>query len=161
MLAAGVSLWISHVAVSCGSMYPDQVPAWWCLDLDSSMLWVEWPTLTWTAGMTPETDAFFKIQLSACCGTGFVESMLPLHRPVVVIGGSSDQNQETAGAFQEFPQVMHAFMWLFACWRFMKLTQFLVLGGGVSPLYQVLSKTQQSGSHPFSGREGIVMLHPC
>lgn len=25
--------------------------------------------------------------------------------PVVVIGGSSDQNQETAGAFQEFPQV--------------------------------------------------------
>ncbi|XP_070768181.1 2-hydroxyacyl-CoA lyase 1 isoform X2 [Enoplosus armatus] len=26
-------------------------------------------------------------------------------RPVVVIGGSSDQNQETAGAFQEFPQV--------------------------------------------------------
>uniref|UniRef100_A0A3Q3MJ39 2-hydroxyacyl-CoA lyase n=1 Tax=Mastacembelus armatus TaxID=205130 RepID=A0A3Q3MJ39_9TELE len=26
-------------------------------------------------------------------------------RPVVVIGGSSDRNQETAGAFQEFPQV--------------------------------------------------------
>ncbi|XP_071372201.1 2-hydroxyacyl-CoA lyase 1 isoform X2 [Centroberyx affinis] len=26
-------------------------------------------------------------------------------RPVVVIGGSSDQNQETTGAFQEFPQV--------------------------------------------------------
>lgn len=25
--------------------------------------------------------------------------------PVIVIGGSSDQNQETAGAFQEFPQV--------------------------------------------------------
>uniref|UniRef100_A0A667ZGC0 2-hydroxyacyl-CoA lyase n=1 Tax=Myripristis murdjan TaxID=586833 RepID=A0A667ZGC0_9TELE len=29
----------------------------------------------------------------------------PIHLPVVVIGGSSDQNQETAGAFQEFPQV--------------------------------------------------------
>ena len=28
-----------------------------------------------------------------------------VHRPVVVIGGSSDRNQETAGAFQEFPQV--------------------------------------------------------
>uniref|UniRef100_A0A8K9XI15 2-hydroxyacyl-CoA lyase n=1 Tax=Oncorhynchus mykiss TaxID=8022 RepID=A0A8K9XI15_ONCMY len=26
-------------------------------------------------------------------------------RPVIVIGGSSDQNQETTGAFQEFPQV--------------------------------------------------------
>uniref|UniRef100_A0A667ZTG9 2-hydroxyacyl-CoA lyase n=1 Tax=Myripristis murdjan TaxID=586833 RepID=A0A667ZTG9_9TELE len=26
---------------------------------------------------------------------------------LVVIGGSSDQNQETAGAFQEFPQVLH------------------------------------------------------
>uniref|UniRef100_A0A8C5CYE3 2-hydroxyacyl-CoA lyase n=1 Tax=Gadus morhua TaxID=8049 RepID=A0A8C5CYE3_GADMO len=26
-------------------------------------------------------------------------------RPLVVIGGSSDQNQETSGAFQEFPQV--------------------------------------------------------
>uniref|UniRef100_A0A3B4XQX9 Thiamine pyrophosphate enzyme N-terminal TPP-binding domain-containing protein n=1 Tax=Seriola lalandi dorsalis TaxID=1841481 RepID=A0A3B4XQX9_SERLL len=33
--------------------------------------------------------------------------------PVVVIGGSSDRNQETAGAFQEFPQVKHAFMWIF------------------------------------------------
>uniref|UniRef100_A0A8D3E4P6 2-hydroxyacyl-CoA lyase n=1 Tax=Scophthalmus maximus TaxID=52904 RepID=A0A8D3E4P6_SCOMX len=31
--------------------------------------------------------------------------MYPVHRPVVVIGGSSDRNQETAGAFQEFPQV--------------------------------------------------------
>uniref|UniRef100_A0AAR2JJS0 2-hydroxyacyl-CoA lyase n=1 Tax=Pygocentrus nattereri TaxID=42514 RepID=A0AAR2JJS0_PYGNA len=27
------------------------------------------------------------------------------YRPVIVIGGSSDQNQETTGAFQEFPQV--------------------------------------------------------
>lgn len=31
-----------------------------------------------------------------------------LCRPVVVIGGSSDRNQETAGAFQEFPQVVRA-----------------------------------------------------
>lgn len=30
-------------------------------------------------------------------------------RPVIVIGGSSDQNQETAGAFQEFPQVINIF----------------------------------------------------
>lgn len=29
-----------------------------------------------------------------------------LRRPVIVIGGSSDRNQETAGAFQEFPQVI-------------------------------------------------------
>lgn len=33
-------------------------------------------------------------------------------RPVIVIGGSSDQNQETAGAFQEFPQVIDIFMWI-------------------------------------------------
>lgn len=26
-------------------------------------------------------------------------------RPLIVIGGSSDRNQETMGAFQEFPQV--------------------------------------------------------
>uniref|UniRef100_A0A672ZEG0 2-hydroxyacyl-CoA lyase n=1 Tax=Sphaeramia orbicularis TaxID=375764 RepID=A0A672ZEG0_9TELE len=32
-------------------------------------------------------------------------SSYDLFRPVVVIGGSSDRNQETAGAFQEFPQV--------------------------------------------------------
>lgn len=38
----------------------------------------------------------------------------PLHRPVVVIGGSSDRNQETAGAFQEFPQVTHAFIHIFS-----------------------------------------------
>ena len=44
--AAGVSACILHVAVSCGYLYPDQVPAWWCLDLDSFMLWVEWPMLT-------------------------------------------------------------------------------------------------------------------
>ena len=31
---------------------------------------------------------------------------LIISRPVVVIGGSSDQNQETSGAFQEFPQVL-------------------------------------------------------
>lgn len=40
--------------------------------------------------------------------------MLALHRPVVVIGGSSDRNQETAGAFQEFPQVTRVSMWIFA-----------------------------------------------
>lgn len=34
-------------------------------------------------------------------------------RPVVVIGGSSDRNQETTGAFQEFPQVMHVALWIF------------------------------------------------
>uniref|UniRef100_A0A8D0G4R4 Thiamine pyrophosphate enzyme N-terminal TPP-binding domain-containing protein n=1 Tax=Sphenodon punctatus TaxID=8508 RepID=A0A8D0G4R4_SPHPU len=27
--------------------------------------------------------------------------------PLIVIGGSSDRNQETMGAFQEFPQVHH------------------------------------------------------
>ncbi|TMS11117.1 2-hydroxyacyl-CoA lyase 1 [Larimichthys crocea] len=31
--------------------------------------------------------------------------------PVVVIGGSSDQNQETAGAFQEFPQAVRTSMY--------------------------------------------------
>lgn len=38
-------VWLSPV-VSCLLRDPDQVPAWWCLDLDSFMLWVEWPTLT-------------------------------------------------------------------------------------------------------------------
>uniref|UniRef100_A0A674NFV7 2-hydroxyacyl-CoA lyase n=1 Tax=Takifugu rubripes TaxID=31033 RepID=A0A674NFV7_TAKRU len=31
--------------------------------------------------------------------------------PVIVIGGSSDRNQETAGAFQEFPQAVRASMY--------------------------------------------------
>uniref|UniRef100_A0A7N8XTV6 2-hydroxyacyl-CoA lyase n=1 Tax=Mastacembelus armatus TaxID=205130 RepID=A0A7N8XTV6_9TELE len=34
-----------------------------------------------------------------------MKCLFPSCRPVVVIGGSSDRNQETAGAFQEFPQV--------------------------------------------------------
>lgn len=119
-----VSSWcvcISHVAVSCGILYPDQVPAWWCLDLDSFMLWVEWPTLTWTAGRIQRTEAAC-MQLAECvclqishgsCGTWFIKCMFPLHRPVIVIGGSSDRNQETAGAFQEFPQVIDTFTWIF------------------------------------------------
>lgn len=39
--------------------------------------------------------------------TGANEYIAPFYRPVIVIGGSSDRNQETAGAFQEFPQVPH------------------------------------------------------
>lgn len=57
-------------------------------------------------------------------GSVFPFYMLLLHRPVVVIGGSSDRNQETAGAFQEFPQVIITFPWLFSffffcCYQFM------------------------------------------
>ncbi len=36
-------------------------------------------------------------------------SLLMFFRPVLVIGGSSDVDQESMGAFQEFPQV-HTFM---------------------------------------------------
>lgn len=32
-------------------------------------------------------------------------SLIYFSRPLIVIGGSSDRNQETMGAFQEFPQV--------------------------------------------------------
>lgn len=42
---------------------------------------------------------------------GSITCMSLLHRPVIVIGGSSDRNQETAGAFQEFPQVIKTSMW--------------------------------------------------
>uniref|UniRef100_H2UST3 2-hydroxyacyl-CoA lyase n=1 Tax=Takifugu rubripes TaxID=31033 RepID=H2UST3_TAKRU len=58
---------IKYVGMRNEQAVQHQVPVWWCLVLDSFMLWVEWP--------------------------------------VIVIGGSSDRNQETAGAFQEFPQV--------------------------------------------------------
>ena len=33
-------------------------------------------------------------------------SLLMFFRPVLVIGGSSDVDQESMGAFQEFPQVL-------------------------------------------------------
>lgn len=56
---------------------------------------------------------FCRIKVKLCVGVliihdpWFQEMFLPppLHRPLIVIGGSSDRNQETMGAFQEFPQV--------------------------------------------------------
>lgn len=87
--------------------------------------------------------------------------MLDVLRPVVVIGGSSDRNQETAGAFQEFPQVNHAFIkFIFvACWCCNELTSFnLSSGGGVSALQQVLCQAQQPRGHPLSDREGNISI---
>lgn len=49
-------------------------------------------------------------RVSAPVGSDFLS--LFAFRPVIVIGGSSDQNQETAGAFQEFPQVRDIHMWI-------------------------------------------------
>lgn len=54
---------------------------------------------TYRFNMAPVGSVFFSLLY-----------MLLLHRPVVVIGGSSDRNQETAGAFQEFPQVIVTFL---------------------------------------------------
>lgn len=109
---------------------PVQGRVWLCLDRDSSMLLVEWPTLTWTAGMLELYKQ--KALVLMFSGPSFqkkgcypytakndlrtpnylrlsVDVIVWYHtlcRPVIVIGGSSDQNQETTGAFQEFPQVL-------------------------------------------------------
>lgn len=44
------------------ALYKDQGPVWWCLDLDSFMLLVGWPTPTWTAG----TASFLLGGVSIC-----------------------------------------------------------------------------------------------
>lgn len=62
--------------------------------------------------MIQQTDAAVYISNMGPVGGWFI-NVCCLCRPVVVIGGSSDQNQETAGAFQEFPQVTHSISWIF------------------------------------------------
>ena len=90
--------------------YQGLVPAWWCQALDSSMHLVEWPMRTVTAGMILINKN--KEELVAlkwlCIYVFLIQSLycLIISRPVVVIGGSSDKNQDTSGAFQEFPQVL-------------------------------------------------------
>uniref|UniRef100_A0A8C1DDA4 Uncharacterized protein n=2 Tax=Cyprinus carpio TaxID=7962 RepID=A0A8C1DDA4_CYPCA len=46
-------------------------------------------------------------------GPGLIHALGGHLMPVIVIGGSSDRNQETTGAFQEFPQVgvLHRHSW--------------------------------------------------
>lgn len=127
MWAAAVSVCIWHVPVSCGHLYPDQVPAWLCLDLDSFMHLVEWPTPIWIAGILLlfifTTPVYFCFNIASV--DQFKKCTLPLYRPVVVIGGSSDRNQETAGAFQEFPQVLyHMSLCFLVCWCFIQATLF-------------------------------------
>lgn len=46
MRASAVSLCILHVLLLSRCVCSDQVPAWWCLDPDSFMPWVGWPTPT-------------------------------------------------------------------------------------------------------------------
>lgn len=98
-----------YVDLSYGYTFEDQVPVWWCLDLDSFMHWEEWLMPIWTAGKVG-VNTFRQFSVCSCrfsmAPVGSIKCVSLLHRPVVVIGGSSDRNQETAGAFQEFPQVI-------------------------------------------------------
>lgn len=54
-------------------VYPDQVPAWWCLDQDLFTPWVEWPMPIWTAGKTEHLCCIYNNsyidtgQMSALC----------------------------------------------------------------------------------------------
>lgn len=85
--------------------FPGQRCAWLCLDLGWFMLLEEWPTLTWIAGSSTLLNSL-QFRLKRTDGQFlYFSSLVWIHRPVIVIGGSSDRNQETTGAFQEFPQV--------------------------------------------------------
>ncbi|XP_045073969.1 2-hydroxyacyl-CoA lyase 1-like isoform X2 [Coregonus clupeaformis] len=65
--------------------------------------------------------------------------------PVIVIGGSSDQNQETTGAFQEFPQVE-------ACRLYSKFS------ARSSSLDMISSVVEKAARTSMYGRPGAVYV---
>lgn len=50
-------------------------------------------------------DCSYKKNICTLKVGGVFYFLVYFSRPLIVIGGSSDRNQETMGAFQEFPQV--------------------------------------------------------
>lgn len=157
--STAVCLFVSRMLFCCIS--PDQVPAWWCLDQDSFTPWAEWRTPTWTAGKTTHLCCMFNMahtdsgQMSALClSTG---QWLLSEAPRIV-------TRRQQAPFRSFLRYSTSSLWkLSPCWCSNDLTYLSTccLGGGVSPLQQVLSQAQQFRSHPLSGREGGWRPYCC